>query len=275
MAEVWNLPNLEAMRPSGYEWLLQILHACGEEQRAMTLMTLWRIWHAHNEMTHHKPCPSIEGSRRFLVSYLNSLMIVKQFPDSDIAKGKMVINQGQGFRRATNRSETRKLERPHWAPPTEGTAKLNVDGAFTMDGRAGIGMVLRNCHGEVLYAACQQVHHCSDALEAELMAIEMGVQQALQWTQLAFTVESDCLEAVNLIKRASPNISAYAFRIRVVREFLREKDSPLVKINREANNASHELAKLARTQGRNEAWIGVCPPDISVVTKHDCNPVIN
>jgi hypothetical protein len=61
----------------------------------------------------------------------------------------------------------------------------------------------------------------------------------------------------------------------MVREFLRERDSPLVKINREANNASHELAKLARTQGRNEAWIGVCPPDISVVIEHDCNPVIN
>jgi hypothetical protein len=101
-------------------------------------------------------------------------MIVKQFPDSDIAKGKMVINQCQGFRRDTNRSETRKVERQHWEPPAGDTAKLNVDGAFTMDGRAGIGMVLRNCHGEVLYAACQQVHHCSDALEAELMAIEMG-----------------------------------------------------------------------------------------------------
>ncbi|KAM0925007.1 hypothetical protein ACQ4PT_004493 [Festuca glaucescens] len=28
MTEVWDLPNLETMRPEGHEWLLQILHAC-------------------------------------------------------------------------------------------------------------------------------------------------------------------------------------------------------------------------------------------------------
>jgi ribonuclease HI len=226
------------MQPMGHEWLLQILHASSEEQRAMTLMVIWRIWHAHNELTHNKPCPSIEGSRRFLVSYLNSLKIIKQFPDSDITKGKMVIDQGQGFRKDKGRSEAVRTEHQRWTHPAESEVKLNVDGAFSMDGRAGIGMVLRNCNGEVIYAACQQVHHCNDALEVELMAIEMGVKQALQWTSQTFSVESDCAEAINMIKQTSPNISAYAFRINEIREVLRERDSPLVKIGREANNAS-------------------------------------
>jgi hypothetical protein len=62
-------------------------------------MILWRIWHAHNEMTHNKHCPSIEGSRRFLVSYVNSLHLIKQFPEADIIKGKMVVDELQGFRR--------------------------------------------------------------------------------------------------------------------------------------------------------------------------------
>ncbi|KAK1621216.1 hypothetical protein QYE76_026733 [Lolium multiflorum] len=74
--------------------------------------------------------------------------------NSDIAKGKMVLNQCQGFRRDKTKTETRKPERQQWALPAGGTAKLNVDGAFSVDGRAGIGMVLRNCQGEVLYAAC-------------------------------------------------------------------------------------------------------------------------
>jgi hypothetical protein len=43
-------------------------------------------------MAHEKPCPAIEDSRRLLVSYLNSLMIIKQSPVVDVAKGKMVVN---------------------------------------------------------------------------------------------------------------------------------------------------------------------------------------
>jgi hypothetical protein len=57
-------------------------------------------------MTHGKPCPPIEGSRRFLVSYLNSLLTIKQFPEADMAKGKMVVDPKQGFRR--NKEATRK-----------------------------------------------------------------------------------------------------------------------------------------------------------------------
>jgi hypothetical protein len=64
------------------------------------LMLFWRIWHAHNEMTHDKPYPPIESSRRFLVSYLNSLLLIKQFPDADITKGKMVLEQASGLRRS-------------------------------------------------------------------------------------------------------------------------------------------------------------------------------
>ena len=71
----------------------------------MTLMTIWRIWHAHNEMTHEKPCPSIDGSRHFLVGYLNSLLMIKPFPDADVVKGRMVIIHERGFRRDHSREK--------------------------------------------------------------------------------------------------------------------------------------------------------------------------
>jgi hypothetical protein len=100
MTEVWDLPDVERIKPNGTNWFMQLLLASSTNQQAMLMMTFWRAWHAHNELTHEKPCPSIEGSRRFLMGYLNSLLIIKQFPQADIFKGKMVIDQDRGFQKA-------------------------------------------------------------------------------------------------------------------------------------------------------------------------------
>jgi ribonuclease HI len=238
----------------------------------MMLMTFWRIWHAHNELTHGKECPSIEGSRRFLVSYLNSLMLIKQFPEADIGKGKMVVNHQQGFKEVATRERT-KSGRPRWKPPDDLAAKLNVDGAFSSTRQAGAGIILRDSKGDVLVAACRHHQNCQNALEAELMAIEEGLKLCLHLSQLPFTVETDSSEAIDLIKMSSPNISAYAFRIGTIRELLRERGSEIVKIGREANRASHELAKLGRVHRRTELWVGNFPREIAATLEDDCNTV--
>jgi hypothetical protein len=48
------------------------------------------------------------------------------------------------------------MPQPRWIPPRPGEMKLNVDGAFTEHG-AGIGMVLRDSQGEVLFSACRSL----------------------------------------------------------------------------------------------------------------------
>jgi ribonuclease HI len=76
--------------------------------------------------------------------------------------------------------------------PGQGQAKLNTDGAFKPGEEAGLGMVLRDHEGEVIFLACRAVAFCTDATEVELMAIEEGLKLALQWTALPFVVETDC-----------------------------------------------------------------------------------
>jgi ribonuclease HI len=272
MAEIWELPADHLIKPTGKEWLFQLLHSIPEHQRAMTLLTFWRIWHAHNEITHDKPCPSIESSRRFLVSYLNSLLMIKQYPDADITKGKMVVDQTKGFRRMSIPLQNERRLKKKWSKPSPNIVKLNVDGAYK-DANAGVGAVVRDHQGAVILAACRQVLHCHDATEAELMAIEDGLKLTLQWTTACFTVETDCSEALELIKECTPNTSPYAFRINIIRELLRERDTKLVWINREANMVSHELAKLGRVHGRTMVWLGETPSEICDALSVDCNSI--
>jgi hypothetical protein len=190
-----------------------------------------------------------------------------------MAKGKMIIDESMGFKKIGGRADVRDRVRMKWKAPDMSMAKLNVDGSFSGKGNAGIGMILRSCTGDVLLAACRQVNQCQDALEAELMALEEGLQLSQQWSTMQLVVEPDCTDAVEMSNGTEPNISAYAFKINVIRELLSVRGSRLVKISREINIVSHELAKLGRVQGRTQVWLSDFPPEIATVLDRDCNIV--
>jgi ribonuclease HI len=236
------------------------------------MLVMWRIWHNHNEITHDKPCPSIVGSRRFLVSHLNTILTIKQYPHADMEKGKMVVDHLAGFHRKQSTEEERRCSRKKWCAPPQGQAKLNVNGAFSPSGGAGIGMLLWDHQGDVIMVACRTLQECRDATEAELCAVEDGVKLALQWTQLPVIVETDCSEVLELLNEGTPNSSVHAFRISAIRELLRERNFSIVKMSRDVNMASHELARLGRVHKRTHVWLMDFPQEISEVITSDCNP---
>lgn len=55
MAEKWKIPAMESIRNTRKAWLLNLLCNLSVGSRSMVLMTLWRIWHVHNEVLHDKP----------------------------------------------------------------------------------------------------------------------------------------------------------------------------------------------------------------------------
>ena len=114
------------------------------------MMILWRAWHVRNEVTHHKPAVPIEASRRFLASYVSSLLSLEQYPDADPTKGKEFVDYfGEPI---LKQKVIPHVE--HWTPPAPGRAKLNVDGSFLlMDVTAGAGMLLGDHTGVVMLAA--------------------------------------------------------------------------------------------------------------------------
>jgi ribonuclease HI len=238
----------------------------------MTLMLLWRIWFAHNEVTHEKALPPIEGSRRFLRSYWESLLLIKQHPMADLEKGKMVILHtehptGYGMNKRENKV------RQQWMPPARGMLKLNVDGSYANDTTAGAGAVLRDHVGAVVFATCWQVEHCIDATEAELAAMELGIAQAMTVTPDRIVLESDCAEAIALIKRGTPNTSKYAARVHEIREMVWEREIQIAKIDRTANFVSHQLAYMGRIQGLTRTWRQHFPQEVVGALDTDCNSI--
>jgi hypothetical protein len=121
----------------------------------MTL--LWRIWFA----PHEKALPPIEGSRRFLKSYWESLVLIKQHPMADLEKGKMVISHtGHLMDKVASKGDNKA--RPQWMSPERGMLKLDVDGSYANHTTVGAG-VLRDHDGAVIFAtllAGRALHRC-------------------------------------------------------------------------------------------------------------------
>ena len=86
-------------------------------------------------------------------------------------------------------------------------------------------MVLRDHEGTIILSSSRHLISCNDIFEAELLAIKEGLSLALQWGILPIDLESDCLEAVMMIKGGATNKSKYAFIIRDIVSSLGQRDS--------------------------------------------------
>nr|XP_051196822.1 uncharacterized protein LOC127310170 [Lolium perenne] len=154
MEEFWSLPNVKEMKSSDHEWLLHMLDRKTEIQRVMILMTLWRIWYCRNEVIHNKLTPSIKVSRHFLCSYLESILVIKQFPDADPTKGKSMVVWERKANTSGRKMDMKEKTVKKWKKPPDGYVKLNMDGSYCQaDGTGGSGMILRDDAGHVIVSA--------------------------------------------------------------------------------------------------------------------------
>ena len=110
--------------------------------------------------------------------------------------------KGKGVRNKHSKvKSTKEKMNLRWIPPEDGHIKINVDGAFTNNGDASVGVVIRNSKGIVLLSAWRVISQSSCAEEVELMACQEGVVLAAEWTPLLAILESDCLSATQLLSK--------------------------------------------------------------------------
>lgn len=262
MAQVWRIPDVKSIRNTRPEWFLNLIAECDEGDRLRVLMLMWRCWHVRNEIQHDKAPPPMEVSRRFLQSYVNSLLGIQQYPAGDWDKGKMVI-QLEGAEQPISNVDVSWKSQRKWSLPPEGWAKLNVDGSFSHeDGSAGAGMILRGHDGAIIFSACRWLRSYPDPLHAELAGCTEGLGLALQWTELPIILECDSMQAVQMIKAKGPDRSQHAMVVSEVKSLMGTRECCVTHISREQNNVSHVLANFGRTENRTVVWLCSGPANV-------------
>jgi ribonuclease HI len=269
MREIWPIPRIVAPIQDDWleAWLLGVpLEICGR-----ILMIAWRVWYARNEVTHDKILPAIEGSRRFICSYIQNLDNIGRLTHEEIVKGK----------RATSQPVEAKLQQQPstavaWSRPPNGTVKLNIDGAYiAQTGSAGAGMILRRDDGSIIFSACRSLKFCSSALESELQACLEGVRLALDGCTNDIIVETDNLELSLMAKSAARDASTLSHLMEDLRLLIKsERIIAFNKIPRGQNSASHELARFGMFQNRTEVWLDAAPESLMSRILRDCNHTV-
>jgi ribonuclease HI len=266
---------MSALQSFNGTWLKLVLNSVKSDMVDAILFTAWRAWFAHNECTHDKPLPSVEGSKRFLLSYSNTFKQVRELSTEEILKGKQAIG---GSNPSLSIAPTAHVTKSgSWAKPMEGWVKLNCDGSFSgKDGAAGTGMILRDETGSTIVSACRQLFDCSNALEAEAYACLEGLGLALEWTVKPVVVELDCSNLVDAIINHVTDRSPITFLVAEIKDLVNsDRVISIVKVDRTQNRASDCLANFARHERRTMTWCGSGPDCLRQVLDADqfVNPI--
>uniref|UniRef100_A0A803PKW7 CCHC-type domain-containing protein n=1 Tax=Cannabis sativa TaxID=3483 RepID=A0A803PKW7_CANSA len=134
----------------------------------------------------------------------------------------------------------------------------------------GLGALIRNSSGDVIASEIQQQKGYFSVELAEVLALRMGIQLAINTTTVPFIIQTDCLRVANFLKGNSQVRTDWS-------EMLKEiKDSPTFSnciavhhIGRQSNKATHSLAKLAILSNCNKLWMGDYPFCASTFIKAD------
>jgi ribonuclease HI len=259
MRKCWLLPQEASLQVSSSSWFRSVILSVPIQMVDHTMLVAWRSWHERNEVTHDKPLPSTESSKKFLCNYVKILSSIKDTSIDHMLKGKSPMLSAEVVCHLP-RLEKHPPDKP-WVKPPHGWAKLSIDGSFQSEnGSAGTGMVLRDSAGSVIFSACRSLMSCEKPFEAEILACLEGLEFGLLHTQLPIMIESDCSQLISAIYAKDQDRSPFLHSISEIKVLASGSSvCNFVKVNRSQVRISHCLANLARTENITQFRLGSSP----------------
>lgn len=159
-----------------------------------------------------------------------------------------------------------------WKPPPVGYYKLNTDAACSKSlGRTGLGAVLRDSAGTVLWAMAHWLQGCKSPLVAEALAMREAVSVVAGMQLQNVVMETDSLEVVlALANESEPFLTEAQGIILDCLELGKAIPGRMVHHTRRGGNkVAHGLAKYSLSLDRGVSWFDDIPRHILDVARSD------
>ncbi|XP_057775034.1 uncharacterized protein LOC130994015 [Salvia miltiorrhiza] len=201
-------------------------------------MLLWQIWKDGNGKVWNNKSP---------------------VPAASVMAAASTWAEWSSVRASATRSNPQQIAKAvclGWHPLPPGAIQCNVDVAFFAEDKTmGLGMVVRNHHGEFVVGRSIILPGCRSVEEGELI----GIKEALSWIkELGFlkgVLESDCKRACDAIGSTERSISELGVLASLCRaKLVLVPDLSVRFVKREYNAIAHCLAKAARDFTSHHVW---------------------
>lgn len=147
-----------------------------------------------------------------------------------------------------------------WLPLEFGFCKLNVDGALFSDLRmAGIGAILRNSHGEVLFASSMKEQDIQEPGTIKTLTILRGLQLNMHLGVTHFLLELDCQLVTKEVQGNGEPTFTLDNLIQDIKELMTRFQQCSIQFSyKQCNEAAHYLARNA-SNINHVVWQGEIP----------------
>lgn len=165
-------------------------------------------------------------------------------------------------------------QRVKWEPPPQNWVKCNTDGTWTAEANTcGVGWVLRNEEGKVLWLGSRALPKIKTVLETELEALRWAVLSISNFNYKRVAFESDSQQVVSLMTEGTllPHLEPIVQDIRrLIQQF---EEVKFMFINREGNRVADRTARESLSLRNGDAKLYSIMPNwiINLVDSDNCN----
>lgn len=254
--KVWMSSSLNlAIKPSPVsnclEWVCQLLATIGPEPMQLFIAICWCLWNNRNSILFDNKSRTVEEVVSFAVKYVAEY-------DQAQERGHLPAAQ---------------VRMRRWVVPREGIFKLNFDGSVRKaQASAGVGVIIRDCHGEVIASMVERIPYMEDVDCVEAMgaikALQLGCNLGLGHIHL----EGDSQNVVAAIQGKVDNLSCYGHLVGLAQELLlRFLSSSVSHVCRDGNSVAHCLSRLAFDFDSPRVWMEEVPPSLMALAMSEAS----
>ena len=153
------------------------------------------------------------------------------------------------------------LSNKSYNAPAPDSYKINYDGALSSaDNKSGIGIVVRDCHGEVIASLIQQLDQAYQPVEVEAMVANKAVEFGSELGLHNAIIEGNSVVVAMALKCKEFGLAPYAHLLNDVSLFFGlYSQLSYSYVKREGNKVAHSLARLALTSQHCTVWMEDVP----------------